>query len=1346
MSRSLYAAPIVLLFFIVSAFALEAESQRLAVSVNNVEHQFDIDIPDGWSLAADQSRNSRTLVNVRVGENKRPTAIVRIFVEPRLDHQDALKQIREQSVNIAASDKKLLRVGGWPAMQITTQQEAPMPDNAPLVDERVTLQVRTLIAAGDSLIIIAGSLPMSADALLHRQMKATSSSLRFEGIGQPKDIEQDLKLLGTPIESSSFRSPAPVSDQSPEHVMLDTTPVEIGAEVGANDRINTSGRGELEIAVSPDGLNVVVALQSRRWVSSNDGGATFPNFGRVGAGNGDPSIAWGQSGKFYMAFIDTANCSSGYLNPVPVPEMDGLPGTDPTPNGLDCTGMARSDDNGVTFNTNTVNPAAVCIGRASAGNPPLPGECFPDQEHIAADRWNAGDTADDDQVYSTWRNFRVGGQDAALVCSSDSGVTWSTPFDIGTPEVFPRITVGQDGFVYVASYSGGSYRLYKFTSCVNGLNAVAGFPVTVGSRDPYQCPFAGHDRCDQNPTSQTVVVDGTDPNHIYYAYVDDIGDGSTGNSNIIVRDSLDGGLTWPAIGRIARANENVNARRIMPWLCSTGGDAVVTWFEQRGALPTDATDFYGARVGLNDLGDLEPKEEFIVSEVSDNWCDTGWDSATRWGNTSNQLSNASESCPNQPQLAGQCGDGNNGTPDSGIRCDFSDDQNGGTTTNCPQPGPSGNNEFCLVGGGSPKYGDYNGNACTGGRLYAAWASAMAPDGLPAPDTATNSGVLFDAINLDNLGVPIITVPGSVHFGDVCSGDTSYQPLQVCNTGSANLQVDVITSDNPDFAVTIPSSGYPVTISPDFCFPFEVVHTPNGGADTAILTIPNDDPDRSSIEVAVDATIGEQNLVTVMDGGFGDVCLDDQSSQQLTLLNDGTCPLTVNAVSIINDPEGEFGFATVMSTPFVLQAGESVSGDVEFSPVNDFGAATAQIEIDSDDPDTPNKVLDVDGNSPPGDINLAIANSGDFGAMCKGGHSDLDLTLFNQGACDLTISDISLIPAGGSFELPADLTFPLVLSHDADFTVPVRYAPDMCSDDPEQSSIVVSSDDPDEMQVNVDISGESPCPNLVIDPDGIGGLFAFPTTVADSTGSLGCYNDRSVTLRNNGACPLTISDISAAGLGDPLDFAVISPLAFPIILPSGEETLGVTVRFTPQSDDDPLAPSEVLGLLTINSDDPDGSNTGDLCGESAAQSGIRVLAADVSSGIPIPVDSVDRITISSKGKKTPSPVNFTFTDVDWQQADICGETITWHVDQETLPNAQTTGNNPKSSYQVTAKEGNLQDAQSFNLNQCDLLEFQLQLSDSSSPSCLLLPKGAACDNAGQCCSGKCTGKSGSKSCK
>src|SRR5262249_12867920 len=90
----------------------------------------------------------------------------------------------------------------------------------------------------------------------------------------------------------------------------------------------------------------------------------------------------------------------------------------------------------------------------------------------------------------------------------------------------------------------------------------------------------------------------------------------------------------------------------------------------------------------------------------------------------------SEGCSEQPELAGVCGTGTCGagnTCPAGQTCDNSTGicRNGAQqfcdlgTTVCT----NGKDSCQLWGGGIPKYGDYNGNACAQGHLYAVWASA-----------------------------------------------------------------------------------------------------------------------------------------------------------------------------------------------------------------------------------------------------------------------------------------------------------------------------------------------------------------------------------------------------------------------------------------------------------------------------------------------------------------------------------------------------------------------------------------------------------------------------------------------
>jgi hypothetical protein len=58
--------------------------------------------------------------------------------------------------------------------------------------------------------------------------------------------------------------------------------------------------------------------------------------------------------------------------------------------------------------------------------------------------------------------------------------------------------------------------------------------------------------------------------------------------------------------------------------------------------------------------------------------------------------------------------------------------------------------------------------------------------------------------------------------------------------------------------------------------------------------------------------------------------------------------------------------------------------------------------------------------------------------------------------------------------------------------------------------------------------------------------------------------------------------------------------------------------------------------------------------------------------------------------------------------ICGNTILYHLDNETLKPAGTTGNNPLASYVLTAKKGATSANMSFTLGQCQMQQLILQV--------------------------------------
>jgi hypothetical protein len=72
----------------------------------------------------------------------------------------------------------------------------------------------------------------------------------------------------------------------------------------------------------------------------------------------------------------------------------------------------------------------------------------------------------------------------------------------------------------------------------------------------------------------------------------------------------------------------------------------------------------------------------------------------------------------------------------------------------------------FPGGGCPKYGDYNGNACSQGAAYSAWASATAPTGVTA---GPGINVFFASMR------PLFIVPICVKDPWVCYGEPNPWP-------------------------------------------------------------------------------------------------------------------------------------------------------------------------------------------------------------------------------------------------------------------------------------------------------------------------------------------------------------------------------------------------------------------------------------------------------------------------------------------------------------------------------------------------------------------------------------------
>jgi hypothetical protein len=668
-------------------------------------------LPAPWFLA-ERTQNAVEILYPLTGESSRlkpkpgakPTlaedlitmaARMTIEVQPYPSHSSTVKRLGR--IASETEERSPLRIiAGWPAIE--RRRTAPLPNPGEAEGPptgSIGVYITTAIAADTLIIRFETVLAPGTDPSLANTALEIARSIRVKQ-GNAETAQRELKSVSrfVSLPPKLPEAPAPHEVPTPENKLIPRpAPSPSPTNAGVASSVQP-GFGELEVAVSENGQHVVVGANSG-YSFSDDGGQTFTVGGSGvpcvynGGCRGDPSLAVGKSGAVYFSFIGTPN---------------NEPGNFPPPNGWTDT-VSVSVDSGHTFAF--AGNAVVC---PSTDN----NTCtVPDQPHVAADRFSSS-LNNLDRVYLVWRNFIGGFTTARIVCSLDGALTWQAQTTIDSSGDFPRVTVGSDGSVYVAYVSSSSIMLRKFSTCDRGLTPQP--PVTVASyvgpqacgNSPGPAPLPGLDRCNDGNTlnSPTVAVDDTNPNHVYVAWATST---SVTNENILVADSMDGGATFP---RSVNVNSAVIARRFMPWACSTGGIAFVSWYDRRAASSAndDLTDYFLGSVSVVN-GSLQPSPEANLSTNPDPECATGWPCGT-WETRD------ATSCSVQPQLAGRC---STSWPGTGALCSFTNPQ-------CPQ-----GQQCNSWGGGCPKYGDYNGNACVAGRVYTAWSSATAPPGLPAPN-------------------------------------------------------------------------------------------------------------------------------------------------------------------------------------------------------------------------------------------------------------------------------------------------------------------------------------------------------------------------------------------------------------------------------------------------------------------------------------------------------------------------------------------------------------------------------------------------------------------------------------
>lgn len=613
--------------------------------------------PAGWSLANVAAANAEFVHAIGSGNPDR-------LLDARIDislRQLSGGELASAALAQFASEKgpkaTLKSLRGWPAVTwsfVAAPPRAGEPADAAAAPALGTY-VRTAAVVGHSVVTFSAAFVPTPSARVAADAEAIVEAI-VDGAGAslPHPSPQDVKSTLAEVRANLLRpKPSPATFPPAR-----TSAVAAGA--APQPQLIYNGPGELQIAVSDDGQNVLIAGNAGLFASV-DGGQTFSKTTPAACPNnhcvGDPSVGVAASGKFYYSWMPFGSSDSSGSGP----------------DSRVSVAISVADPRTLRYK----NDAATCKG----------GVC--DQPQLAADRYHAAPSGD--RVYVVFRNFKDKTETLpptpTITCSADGAQTWlpvRQVFDSSAD--FPRVTVAPDGKVYVIFVAGQAIKLAKYSSCDAGLQMQDGFPVNVSTFAEPVCPIPGLDRCNTGNDlgSPTVAVDETNPNHVYAAWASSTSAGK--NEDTLVADSMDGGKTFT---RTIKANGAAAGRRFMPWIVVDGPAVYVNWYDRRTSTRqnNDLTRYYGAVITVEN-GALVARESDI-SKTDEPQCANLWPAPPR--------SDAdSRSCSLQPEAAGRC----HGTD---IACDFKKFCAGGRQ--------------CEAGDGVPKFGDYNGLAGRNGRRY-----------------------------------------------------------------------------------------------------------------------------------------------------------------------------------------------------------------------------------------------------------------------------------------------------------------------------------------------------------------------------------------------------------------------------------------------------------------------------------------------------------------------------------------------------------------------------------------------------------------------------------------------------
>ncbi len=223
--------------------------------------------------------------------------------------------------------------------------------------------------------------------------------------------------------------------------------------------------------------------------------------------------------------------------------------------------------------------------------------------------------------------------------------------------------------------------------------------------------------------------------------------------------------------------------------------------------------------------------------------------------------------------------------------------------------------------------------------------------------ASNASGSPHTVNLTGTGisnaVPIISVPGSIGFGDQIILTSGAQTLNITNSGGATLTISSLTVSGTN-AANFVTSGTCVDIVTNATCSVVITFTPaTVGAKAAQITIVSNASNQSTTTVSLTGTgilaprpITDLSVTAI---GYGNAIFGGASSGQvITLKNTGGLGLQIQSVFTTGD------FVVMNSCPAVLSSGNSCVINVTFSPLR-MGQLSGELVLISNAQGSPHRI-------------------------------------------------------------------------------------------------------------------------------------------------------------------------------------------------------------------------------------------------------------------------------------------------------------------------------------------------------------------------------------------------------